>query len=261
MDIDTLYKDVFNEDKRLMQNKASKVEFLTTLKYIKDYLKKGDKILDVGAGTGIYSLELAKEGFDVTAFELMDHHCSIIESKKTKEMHLEVVRGNALDLSMFEDESFDLVLNFGPLYHLPKEEDRLQVIKESMRVLKPGGLAMFAYINNDMVFVTESLSYNPDFLLGDQERFYKHDSFKVVDDPFTVLTYDMAVRLFEELDLPIEKHIGTDGFSELLDGKINALNEEQFLEWLRFHFYLCEKKEFLGSSHHLLVITRKKNPS
>lgn len=45
-----------------------------------------------------------------------------------------------MDLSMFDDNSFDVVLNFGAFYHLKDEEDRIKSIAESMRVLKPHGI-------------------------------------------------------------------------------------------------------------------------
>lgn len=47
--------DIFDEEKRL-RSKAGRVEFITTVRYIEKYLKPGDKILDIGAGTGAYSI-------------------------------------------------------------------------------------------------------------------------------------------------------------------------------------------------------------
>ena len=54
--------DIFNEDARLNHSKAARVEFLTTVHYIEKYLKDGDKILDIGAGAGEYSLYFARNG-------------------------------------------------------------------------------------------------------------------------------------------------------------------------------------------------------
>ena len=64
--------DIFNEDARLNHSKAARVEFLTTVKYIEKYLKDGDKILDIGAGAGEYSLYFARKGYEISALELAD---------------------------------------------------------------------------------------------------------------------------------------------------------------------------------------------
>ncbi|MFW6299264.1 MAG: class I SAM-dependent methyltransferase [Bacillota bacterium] len=257
MDVKTLYTDIFDEARRLNRTNASKVEFMTTMHVLKDYLEKGMRILEVGAGTGAYSLELAREGYDVTALELVPKNLEILKRHVTAGMTIHPVLGNALDLSAFEDECFDIVLNLGPLYHLPDERDRIKAIEESMRVLKKGGKAFFAYINNDMTFVTESLSYTPEFLLGDPKKYYDPETFKVVDDPFTVLRIEEVRTLMQRLNLKEIRHVATDGFAELLKEKINALDEAKFKEWFRFHLYACEKPEMLGASHHLLYVTEK----
>ena len=74
------YYNKFNEDKRL-NTRHGQVEFITSMKYIKEYLKEfnNPKILDVGAGTGKYSINLANDGYDVTALELVKHNLKVIE--------------------------------------------------------------------------------------------------------------------------------------------------------------------------------------
>ena len=64
----TDYYNKFNEDKRL-DRRHGQVEFLTSLKYIHQYTTNKDRIIDIGAGTGRYSLYLKEEGYDVTAVE------------------------------------------------------------------------------------------------------------------------------------------------------------------------------------------------
>lgn len=59
--------EIFNENIRLNRSKAARVEFLTTVHFIEQYLKTGDRILDIGAGAGEYSLYFARNGYSVSA--------------------------------------------------------------------------------------------------------------------------------------------------------------------------------------------------
>ena len=86
------------------------VEFLTTVRYIDKYLKKGDKILDIGAGTGIYSLHYAKKGYKIDAIELTNSNIKEFKKNIKKEMNIDVEKGNALDLSKYRDNTFDITL-------------------------------------------------------------------------------------------------------------------------------------------------------
>lgn len=252
-----IYNDLFNEDTRLMRNNASSVEYLTNQKYILEELKENDKILELGAATGAYTIMLAEKGYDITALEYVESNLNVLQSKMKPHHKIIPVQGDAKDLSRFKDESFDVVLNMGPLYHFPNSEDRKKVVEETMRVLKKGGTAFFAFINNDMVFVTESLFYTEEFI-GNKRKLYNDETFKIVDEPFTVLTIEAIRELMNEYHLEEYKFIASDGYAELLADQINKLSKEDFETWMRYHFYVCEKKESLNASHHLLYITKKR---
>src|SRR6056297_1785471 len=101
---------MFDEDSRLSKTQANTVEFITTINYIDKHLKKEDKILDIGAGTGAYSIHYANKGYDVTAVEPVKKNLDILKSKITSDMNIEAKLGNALDLSEYEDNVFDLIL-------------------------------------------------------------------------------------------------------------------------------------------------------
>lgn len=131
--------ELFNEDTRLNHSKAARVEFLTTVRYIEEYLKPGGKILDIGAGAGEYSLYFARKGYDVSALELSENNIKAFRKKISPEDHIHLIQGNAMDLSCFEDDSFDIVLMLGPLYHLSRDEDKQTCIAQAKRVCKPGG--------------------------------------------------------------------------------------------------------------------------
>ena len=102
------YYNKFNEEKRL-NSRHGQIEFITSMKYIHEYLKNfnNPKILEVGAGTGRYSCFLANEGFDVTAVELVKNNLGVLKAKKTS---VKAYLGNAIDLSRFKDNSFDVIL-------------------------------------------------------------------------------------------------------------------------------------------------------
>lgn len=244
--------NVFNENTRL-SSKATQIEFLTTIRNIEKFLEPGMKILDLGAGCGEYSLYFARKGFDVTAIELVEKHVNEIKDKCTNS-NLKVFQGNALDLTHIKNESFDIVLCFGPIYHLSKFEDRIKCISEVKRVCKNNGKMFFAFISNDMVIVTETMCYNPNFLKGDS---YNHESLKLINYPFVFHTVDQCRDLLKNSNLSIISEIAADGLSELLADKINNMDEEDYNLWLNYHYHCSEKPEFLGCSNHLLFIAEK----
>ena len=135
-----------DEDARLVADRAHNIEYLTTMRYIQKFLKKGDRILEIGAGTGRCSVALAKMGFDVTAVDLTPKHVEIMNHKAQKLKNFRCLVADALDLSMFEDKSFDMVLNFGPMYHLFHQKDKKRAIAETLRVAKKNAICLFAYI-------------------------------------------------------------------------------------------------------------------
>lgn len=54
-------------------------------------------------------------------------------------MKANVIQGNAIDLSMYEDNTFDITLCLGPLYHLFKpEETKKQLMKQSVLLKRAG---------------------------------------------------------------------------------------------------------------------------
>ena len=98
----------YQEDERFNRESQS-FEYRTTMYYIQKYLKKGDKILEIGAGTGRYSIALAKMGYDVTAVELDESNLKVLRENSKGLDNLKCYQGDVLNLQ-FEDNSFDLVL-------------------------------------------------------------------------------------------------------------------------------------------------------
>ena len=245
----------FNEDSRLNKSQAARVEFLTTVRYIEKYLAPGAKILDVGAGAGEYSLYFARKGYQVSALELADANIAAFRAKMTNADQIDLVQGNALELSRYDSGSFDVVLLFGPLYHLHEEADKLRCIEEAKRVCKPDGKIFFAFISNDIVILTMQQCQDDYLMNGD----YNKESFRLDDFPFVFHTPDHCRELLGKAGIQIIHEVASDGASELLQDLVNGLDEASYQQYLRYHFYICEKPEFLGMSNHLLFVGRPKS--
>mgnify|MGYP001063406111 FL=1 len=149
MDMDNVIHSYENyrEENRLTTNNARKIEFITTIRAFNDIFPPNAKILDCAAGTGAYALYLADKGFHVTATDLTPRHIEYINNQlKQKPYSMQTNILDARDLSIFDNESFDIVLNMGPFYHLVDAADREKCMNEGLRVLKCGGLFITAYI-------------------------------------------------------------------------------------------------------------------
>ena len=110
----SFYDDI-DEDSRLNRSRQGQLEYITTMNYIHRYAKTGVKILEIGAGTGRYSIALAKEGYKVTAVELVESNLEVLKKNSNGIKDIVSYQGDALNLDIFEDNQFDITLLFGPI--------------------------------------------------------------------------------------------------------------------------------------------------
>lgn len=251
--VNALYAQVFREETRLTWSQAARVEFLTTVRYLEKYLRPGAKLLDVGAGAGEYSLHFVRQGYSVDAVELAEANVAAFQKRIEPGMDLRLRRGDARDLSAYAGGSFDVVLLLGPLYHLERAEDRARAIAEARRVCKKDGVIAFAFISNDIVPLTESVNCDPGYF---QKGNYDRETFRLENFPFVFFTLDEMRAMLEESGVEILHAVASDGPSELLEKRINGMDQACYAQYLRWHFYTCEKPEWLGCSNHLLFLAR-----
>lgn len=244
-ELSNLY-EIFDEEKRL-QTKSGSVEFTTTLKYIEDVLKPNSKILDLGPGTGIYSFHYEALGHQVFAVELADRNYEFIKSKIDGH-NIELYHRSAIDLSIFEDESFDIILLFGPLYHVEKGEEAAQCIAEAKRVLKKDGTLFVSFINNDFIYITETLRNREYF----SESRYNQNTFDLEPYPFIFYDLDSSTKLMQDNGFKVVKRIASDGYSELLQESLNTMSDESFDRYLDYHLHFCEQESSLSATNHFL---------
>lgn len=247
----------FNEDKRLTR-RHGQVEYITSMKYIHKYLEgmdKSSKILDIGAGTGRYSVALAEEGYDVTAVELVKYNLGILKSKNST---VKAMQGNAMKLKKLEDNTFDLTLLFGPMYHLYTFEDKLKALGEAKRVTRPGGIILVAYVMNEYGVITYGFKENNVLECIKDGRLT--EDFKCVSsekDLYDYMRLEDIQKLNEAAGLERIQIISADGPADYLRPVLNAMDEETFEMFIKYHLSTCERPELLGACAHTLDILRK----
>lgn len=274
------YYGKFNEDHRL-ETRHGKVEFATSMKFIHEIInqieaerklsesgsissqedknpsKKSIKILDVGAGTGRYSLALCREGFDVTAVEPVKRNLEVLRGKHEK---IKTWQGNALNLSFLEDNSFDITIMFGPMYHLCTEEDQLCAFSEAKRVTKKGGFIFAAYIMNE--YAVLKYCFGEDKIAECLENGSLTGDFHCVtkeNDLYSYLRLGDIDSLNEKTGLKLIKRFAQDGASDYMRRELNAMSEETFSLFIKYHLATCEMPELLGASSHVVDVLQIDN--
>ena len=248
----------FNEEKRL-GTRHGQVEFITSMKYILKYLEGKDnpKILDVGAGTGHYSVALANEGYDVTALELVQYNVGIIKSKGSS---VKAYKGNAMNLKRFEDNSFDLVMIFGPMYHLGSFEERLKALNEAKRVLKDDGFILVAYIMNDYTIIFHAFGENTINKHVADNRFTEDfHCIPAEDDIYFSARIEDMDELNSAAGLERIQIVSADGAANYIRPVLNSLDEEGFKHFIEYHLATCERMDMMGAAAHTIDILHKHN--
>lgn len=253
------YYDQYDEDGRLQRTRHGQLEYCTTMTYIHRYASKGSKVLEVGAGTGRYSIALAKEGMDVTAIELAESNLAVLRENSKGMENIASYQGDATDLSRFANDSFDVTLSLGPMYHLYEADDVDRAIDEAIRVTKPGGVILFAFIS---VFAIMYANYfYGNWAAGQEENFaddYKVRHFK--EQLFTGYDVTEFEGLFRARPVDWLTTAGVDGLLEPIEKRPDfSLSDADFKALAEWYLAFSEKRELLGSTNHLLYICRKRS--
>ncbi len=246
-----------DEDTRLQRSRHGQLEFAVTMHYIHRYAAPGCRVLEVGAGTGRYSVALAREGMDVTAVELVESNLETLRRASRGVAGIRSFQGDATDLSRFPDGSFDVTLVLGPMYHLFEEAEVHRAIDEAIRVTRPGGFILFAFISVFAIMYANYLSGN--WAEGLAENFTA--DYRVRHFPEQLFTgYDPVEfeALFEGKPVELITTAGVDGLLEPIEKRADfAVTDEDFPSLVAWHLAFAEKRELLGNTNHLLTVCRK----
>lgn len=243
-----------------------RLEFELASRNLRAFLTPGSRILDVGGGPGRYAIMLARDGHEVTLADLSIACLDLARDKARQDGATlkAFVHTDARDLNAFENGGFDAVLCMGPLYHLLKEADQQQTVRECLRVLEPEGRLFTTFITSYAPLI-RYLRKNPEGLgQGYDPRSYLPSGVyrsRATDSGFpdASFVHPLSVQPFmENFGIETLKITGLEGVAMGREEVLNALPAETFARWVDLTFDTAPDPVTWGASEHLLYIGRKK---
>lgn len=243
------------EDLRLLRRHGV-VEFETTMHHLRRFLKDGDCILDIGAGTGRYTSALMAEGYKVKAVELVKRNIDVFLKR---EPEADVVKGDARSMPFIADNYADVTLLLGPLYHLFGDDEKLKALNEAKRVTKPGGFIFVAYLMNEYSI----LSY-----CFDEDRIGELLAKGVVDSNFHIQANDGELydyirledidRLNDKAGLERVTIFSPDGAADYMRTRLNRMSDETFAHFIDYQKCISERTDLIGAGSHTVDVVKRK---
>ena len=258
------YYEKYIEEKRLIKDPYHQIEFIITLYFLDKFLPKGRKlILDAGGGTGRYSLELAKRGYNVILLDLVPKHIKIARElvKKNKlNNKIKCVIGSITDLNSFRNEEFDAILCLGgTLSHLTELYKIKRAIKEFTRITKNGAPIFISVIGKYGVaqyklrYKPKEIKYlNPIVRTGRNIPKYGFTSTHFFSGK-------EIENLFIENNLKILDKVGLEGLSSNFQEETNILHKNKALRnvWINILKKTANDPTAYGASLHFMIIGKK----
>jgi len=240
-------------------------EYEINMRFLRRYVKPGDRVLDVGGGPGRYSIALAELGCEVTLLDLSPENVRLAKEKAAAQgVALRAMTADARDLSLLGSETFDHVLCMGPLYHLLNEADRAQAVRECLAHLRPGGIFAAAWIAlvSGVIFMGRSA---PEIITNPSEAaplaaFRQDGSWG--GQAFTQAYFTAPSEVLPFLaQFPLQKlhFLGSEAIVCAFEDRILGQSQEVIDAWLDLAESVCEQERFLNFTEHLLYIGRKES--
>ena len=262
-DIKQMYDSALQkEHKRLVEHQ---LEWDLTWRYLEEYLPQTGNILEIGAGTGRYTVELAKRGYIVTAVDLSD---ALIEFAKQRvasenlEAQVDFIVADARDLSSVACWDYSSALLMGPLYHLVIEEDRRTAIQQVHERLRRDGILFTSFISR-LGILGELIRDHPQWIMKQVEvrtvmergRDPDHHPKGGFRGYFT--TVQEIAPLHEEIGFETLVVAGVEPAISADDPSYNRLEGSSRRAWLDLLYEISREPTIVGASRHLLYVGRK----
>ena len=204
-------------------------------------------------------MHYAKKGYEVDAIELAQSNVDVLVSKITDDMNIRAIQGNALDLSMYPDNTFDITLSLGPLYHLFKPEEAKKAIDEAIRVTKPNGKIFIAFILFDLTALSWGFQQGNIYdNIGEgkqvSSQFTPNNDEKLI---FNLRYFSEVKEMMKQYNIDMKHYVATDGIGKIIKNEINNMSDKEYNLYLKYHLSICEREDLIGYSGHILVIGDK----
>jgi len=262
-DIAALYnRGVEDEDSRLSRHQ---LEYDLTWRYMTRHLPPAGSILEIGAGTGRYTLALCRRGYSVTAVDLsaaLLERCQQRLAIERLHGQVQFVVADARDLHAVPSMAFDAVLLMGPLYHLVFEEDRREAVRQAAIRLRNGGLLFSTHLSR-LGVLGDLMRRMPEWIERGQEARSLLDRGRRPDDlPRGGFRGYFArvseIRpLHEALGIQTIVLAGIEPAISADDESYNKLQSPRRDRWLDLLLEVSSDETTVGASRHLLYVGRK----
>ncbi len=244
------------------------LELELTWRYLNRYLPPQGKILEVGAATGRYTVDLARRGYALTAVDLSAAELEVCRQRVTAEVpgaQAQFVVADARDLSAVTDRDFDAVLLMGPLYHLVELADRQLALGQIASRLKPRGVLFSAFISrfgimgnlmkNVPEWIEDQAEVRAILELGRDPEHYPPGTFRGY-----FATAPEIAPLHEAMGFATLTLAGVEPAISADDESYNRLEGKRRQLWLDLLDEVSTEPSTLGASRHLLYVGRKVRP-
>ncbi len=247
-----------NEDGRAASSRSTNLEFHYTKKHLHGLIQKTDRVLEVGCATGYYGLYYAGSCQDYVGIDIVPEHIDLFRQKIAQRRlnNVSCRVGDATSLKGVGDNSFDVVLCLGPMYHLPPREREL-VFAECARVCKQDGVLAFAYINKVGVYAGACIldSRYPNELAN--QCVLENGTDDLRPELFFYTTPEEMASRAASYGLHKIKNLGTDFF--FLMNLVNEMNDEEFERMRPLYDQMTSYESCTGMSNHALLVCRKRS--
>ena len=241
------------------------LEYDLTWRYLNRYLPARGSVLEIGAATGRYTVELARRGYEVTAVDLSSElleKCNETLQAKGLEKNVQLLVADARDLSNVNKQDFDAVLLMGPLYHLIEEADRSLALSEAFNRLCKGGILISAFISrfgvlshllkNDPSWIQDQVHVRSMLQQGKRPDDYPREGFR----GYLACVSELA-PLHEAIGFGTLAVAGVEPVIAANDESYNQLGGQVREQWLDLLFEVSTEPSIIGASRHLLYVGKK----